>query len=125
MALLNGFRSRSCPVCDDVAIRPDPPTASRRPIDVERTTAALIRRTAAGQMRVLRADVALEDMLPLAESELRYTVVSFLQCMHCHATKLWGLCIRGEPLYRTEAPGAELRWRWQPVPPRHEWVPVA
>lgn len=93
-----------------------------RPINVEDTIQALIRLTSADKMRVLRADVPLEDMIALAESELRYTIVCFLMCQECHSTKFWGLCIRGQPSYRTFEHGAEKKWRWESVPPRSEWA---
>lgn len=73
-------------------------------------------------MRVLRADVPLEDMIALAESELRYTIVCFLRCQTCHSTKFWGLYVRGRPSYRTLEDGAEKKWRREPVPPRSEWA---
>ncbi|MFT4234182.1 MAG: hypothetical protein QM607_04165 [Microbacterium sp.] len=98
-----------CPVCDAAVVR----RGSRSWIDVEATNAALIDLVRRGEMRVLRGDVPLEDMIALAESELRYTVVSFLACHRCQNTKFWGLCIRGEPVYRTCRP----RWLAQAAAP--------
>lgn len=112
----------ACPVCDAVVVRNPRPAHSGDEIRVPETIRALVTATAAGDMHVLRADVPLHDMLALAESERKYTIVCFLACRSCHATKFWGLHIRGNPVYRTVARGSENSWNWQPVPPRRTWA---
>ena len=111
-----------CTVCDEVVVRSSNPAIARNPISIQATIQVLVCLTKAGKMRLLRADVPLEDMVALAGSELRYTIVCFLECQKCSATKFWGLCIRGEPSYRTCEHGAENDWPWEPVPPRSEWA---
>lgn len=115
-------KASPCPVCDEVVVRSSNAARAGGPISIPDTIQALLCLIAADKMRLLRADVPLEDMLALAGSELRYTIVCFLECQRCRATKFWNLCIRGEPLYRTCEPGAEKDWPWEPVPPRSEWT---
>ena len=91
-------------------------------VDVLGTTAELADRVAEGRMRYLRGDVPLEDMIDLARSELRYTIVSFLECADCGQVKFWGLCIRGAPIYKTVDAGVPAAWKWEPVPSRETWA---
>lgn len=73
-------------------------------------------------MRVLRGDVPLEDMLALLESERKYMISSYLECLDCGRTWHWGLCVRGNPLLRTVDRAAVEHHRWETVPPREEWA---
>jgi hypothetical protein len=66
--------------------------------------------------------VPLEDMLALAESDRKYTIVSFLECDACGRTWFWGLCIRGQPILKVVEPSAPASWRWEEVPARHLWA---
>ncbi len=93
-------------------------------IDVVATTDALASHVHSGRMRYLRGDVPLEQMVSLAESDRKYTIVSFLQCTECERTRFWGLCIRGAPIYRVVEADAPERWLWEPVPPASEWMPA-
>jgi hypothetical protein len=61
-------------------------------------------------------------MLDLAYSDLKYTIVSFLECRDCRRTIFWGLCIRGEPILRYAEPAEVERWSWDAVPPRARWA---
>lgn len=107
-----------CKTCDSVGV----PGVRALPWDIEATTQALIQRVGEGGMRELRYDVALEDMLPLLESDLKYTIVSFVECLDCRRVLFWGLCIRGNPILR-HADRAEIdRWPWSAVPPRQRWA---
>ena len=72
------------------------------------TAQALIDRVDSKRMELLRSDVPLADMVDLAESDLKYTIASYLRCRDCDATVFWGLCIRGEPVDR-EVPAADVR----------------
>lgn len=89
---------------------------------IEQTTAALAERVRSGEMRYVRGDVPLEDMLALAESDLKYTIVSFLECGACGTTWFWGLCIRGAPILKIVEASAPESWRWESVPPRQLWM---
>jgi hypothetical protein len=110
----------SCATCDTAVVHDDgkPP----HDIDVTATSDALRDRVSDGRMLFLRGDVPLEDMLALAESDLKYTIVSFLACVDCGRTRFWGLCIRGAPIYRIAEPAEVSNWRWSPVPPREQWA---
>lgn len=91
-------------------------------VDIVKTSAALEERVVEGRMRIVRADVPLGDMLALAESDRKFTIVSFLTCESCGRTRFWGLSIRGAPTYRVVEAGAPATWPWEAVPPRHLWA---
>ena len=91
-------------------------------VDAPSTTANLIERVRDGRMQYLRGDVPLEDMVDLAEADMKYTIVSYLRCSVCEQTQLWGLCIRGAPIYKPVASDAPSRWPWSEVPPRELWT---
>lgn len=110
----------TCAVCDSALIRGD--GAPPHDVDIARTSRELGLRVDSGQMRYLRGDVALEEMLPLAESEMKYTIVSFLECTACGQTRFWGLCVRGAPIYRIADPEELSRWQWEPIPSRELWL---
>ncbi len=112
-----------CATCDTAAV--ELPLGRRTTLDPAATIEALSARVAAGRMRVLRGDVPLADMLPLASSDLKYTIASFLECLDCGRTRFWGLCIRGEPSYRVVDRRDVARWPWEPVPARERWAPAA
>lgn len=108
----------ACATCDSAGV----PGRGTMPWDIEATTADLQARVSAGRMRELRGDVPLEDMLALLESELKYTVVTCLECLDCGRVLLWGLCIRGNPiLEHVERSRVESR-PWGTVPPRERWA---
>jgi hypothetical protein len=109
-----------CEICDGALVYLD--EVSRRDINVTATTNALSALVAAGRMRVLCGDVPIDDMLDLARSEMKYTIVTFLGCEECHRTRFWGLCIRGTPKYEVSEPGAELLWPWERIPRRKTWA---
>ena len=73
-------------------------------------------------MRYVRGDVPLEDMVALAESDLKYTIVSYLECEDCGSTRFWGLCIRGAPVYRVAQADAPATHPWSDVPARELWA---
>jgi hypothetical protein len=92
------------------------------PWNIDATTRALIQRVDDGRMRELRGDVPLADMIPLLESELKYTITSVLECLDCGRALLWGLCVRGNPILR-HVERAEIEHRpWGTVPPRERWA---
>lgn len=108
-----------CDTCDTAVVRND-----RKPphdIDITATIDALSDRVRRGRMRFVSGDVPLEDMLDLAYSELRYTIVSFLRCEDCGRMRFWGLCIRGAPVYKVVEDSAPHQWTWESVPPREAW----
>lgn len=90
--------------------------------DIDATTDALLRRVASGRMRERRGDVPLADMIALLESELKYTVVAYLDCLDCGRVLLWGLCVRGAPILRHAEPAETDRRPWGAVPPRRRWA---
>lgn len=98
------------------------PGAGAIPWDIDATTDALILRARAGTMRELRHDVPLEDMVPLLESDMKYTIVSFVECLDCGRVLFWGLCIRGAPILRHTDRSEIDRWQWGTVPPRELWA---
>jgi hypothetical protein len=107
-----------CKTCDSAGV----PGIGALPWDIDATTEALIDRVSAGRMRELRHDVPLEDMIPLLESELKYTIVSYVECLDCGRVLFWGLCIRGNPILR-HADRTEIdRRQWSAVPPRRRWA---
>ena len=107
-----------CEICDTVGA----PGVGSSPWDIDATTEALLQRVSTGAMRELRHDVPLEDMIPLLESDLMYTITSFMECRNCERVLFWGLCIRGNPILR-HADRAEVdRWPWSPAPPREQWA---
>ncbi|NYF18223.1 hypothetical protein HDC37_003079 [Microbacterium sp. AK009] len=112
--------TEACETCDPVVVRNNgrPP----HDVDVVRTTDALIRRVESGRMRYLGGDVPLEDMVALAKSDLKCTIVSYLTCGECRRTWFWGLCIRGAPIYKPVAPDAPALHPWSAVPPREQWA---
>lgn len=107
-----------CETCTTAGV----PSDGAIPWDVDATTAALIERVRAGRMIELRHDVPLEDMLMLLESELKYTISSFLECVDCGRVLFWGLCIRGNPILRCADRTEVDRWPWGPVPARARWA---
>ncbi|WP_378148150.1 hypothetical protein ACFJGV_07985 [Cnuibacter sp. UC19_7] len=109
-----------CEVCDFVAVRR--PDHGERVVDIEATQRRLGERLDDGRMRVLRADVPLADMMPLAEADLKYTIVLFARCETCGTTWFHGLCIRGRPVHKPVEDGAEERWPWEEVPARELWA---
>jgi len=107
-----------CQTCGTVGV----PGAGAIPWDIGATTQTLLQRVRTGRMRVLRGDVPLEDMVALLESDLKYTVASFLECRDCGRVLFWGLCIRGNPILRHAGRREVDRWRWDTVPPRERWA---
>ncbi|MET0812047.1 MAG: hypothetical protein ABWY03_03260 [Microbacterium sp.] len=109
-----------CEVCDTALVHDDgkPP----HDIDIARTSAALQERVDSGLMHYVRGDVPLEDMLPLAESDLKFSIVSYLMCGDCGRMRFWGLCIRGAPIFKVVEVTAPSTWRWGDVPPRERWA---
>ncbi|WP_182524284.1 hypothetical protein [Nocardioides dongkuii] len=97
-----------CSCCDEVAVR------SGDRLDLLATQANVEARLAAGRLRVLRADVPVDQMVALLERDTKYTIVSYLACVTCGATYFWGLCIRGEPIWRRVEPDAHLTHPWSP-----------
>lgn len=91
-------------------------------VDVAKTIEALEERVDRGRMRYLRGDVPLEDMLALTASDLKYTIVSFLECEECGRTRFWGLCVRGAPSYKVVDADAPSTWPWDAVPSRALWT---
>ncbi|TFD52933.1 hypothetical protein E3T55_05840 [Cryobacterium frigoriphilum] len=112
--------SATCDTCEPAFIRTAAPPPHN--VDVVGTINALASRVASGRMRYLRGDVPLMDMLDLARSELKFTIVSFMQCEDCGAVKFWGLCIRGAPIYKTVGAERPALYQWDPVPPRQSWA---
>jgi hypothetical protein len=109
-----------CDVCTSVAAYRD--SYGERVLDIRTTEDRLAERLDAGQMRVLRGDVPLRDMLALAESDLKFTIVLFAKCEVCGTTWFYGLCIRGQPTYKPTRGGAENEWPWSKVPERELWA---
>jgi len=110
----------ACEICETAVIR----NAGKRPYDIDalRTIEAVKLRVDSGQMRYVRADAPLEDMVALAESELTYTINSYLECRQCRRTWFWGLCIRGAPVYKPVEADAPAKHLWQVVPARERWA---
>lgn len=115
-----GAMDVSCDVCETALVHNDgkPP----HDIAIQLTSDELERRVNDGRMRFIRGDVPLGDMLALAESDLKFTIVSYLECLACGRTWFWGLCIRGAPIYKAVDADAPLRERWEEVPPRERWA---
>ena len=110
----------SCDVCETALVHNDgtPP----HDIAIQRTSEELQRRVNEGRMRFIHGDVPLGDMLALAMSDLKFTIISYLECLACGRTWFWGLCIRGAPIYRPVDANAPLQERWEEVPPRERWA---
>lgn len=110
----------ACRTCETALVR----SAGEPPhnIDVVRTIDALIFRVNSERMRFLRGDVPLGDMVALAQSDLKYTIVSYLECLECGRTWFWGLSIRGAPIYKTVDADAPAKHPWREVPARERWV---
>jgi hypothetical protein len=107
-----------CKTCDSAGV----PGIGALPWDIDATTEALIDRVSTGRMRELRGDVPLEDMIPLLESDLKYTIVSFVECLDCGRVLFWGLCVRGNPILRHADRTEVDRWQWSEVPARERWA---
>jgi hypothetical protein len=107
-------------VCDGALVR----NGGRPPhdIDIAGTSAALQEHVRSGRMTYVRGDVPLEDMLPLAESDMKFTIVSYLLCGECGRTRFWGLCIRGAPIFKAVEATAAAAWPWETVPARELWA---
>ncbi|MEH1098681.1 hypothetical protein [Micromonospora sp. CPCC 205561] len=82
-------------------------------IDSSRTTANLLQRVALGDMVLLRADCPLERTTAIFESETRYTLRHYLGCRVCDRTILYGLCVRGLPIYRHVDADEPVTVRWE------------
>lgn len=94
-------------------------------IDIAATTAALQDRVAAGRMREVAGDVPLADMIDLFAADMKYTIVSFLECLDCGQLLEWGLCIRGAPIFKhIGASTLDAKW-WDEVPERFKWIGTA
>ncbi len=83
-------------------------------IDVAGTTGSLLDRVRAGEMVLLRADCPLELTGEILAAETRYTLRHYLRCRLCEQTMLYGLCIRGEPIFRPADPDEPLTVAWEP-----------
>nr|WP_241249435.1 DUF6357 family protein [Agrococcus sp. KRD186] len=114
---------QSCATCDSALVRSDgkPPYD----IDIDATTQALQDRVAAGRMRAIVGDVPLADMIDLFASDMKYTIVSFLECLDCTRLLEWGLAIRGAAIFKHVDPAVLDRMRWSEVPPRLAWAGAA
>lgn len=73
-----------CDVCTSVAAYRM--SYGERELDVRITEDRLAERLDDGRMHVLRADVPLRDMVPLAESDLKYTIALLAKCAACGTT---------------------------------------
>lgn len=113
----------TCDVCETALVHDDgrPP----HDIDVQQTCNALKLRVERDQMRYVRTEVPIEDMPALAESDLKYTIVSYLECRQCERTWFWGLCIRGAPIFTPVDADDPAKHPWDPVPPRELWAQPA
>lgn len=109
----------TCPTCDTAGVADE---ARHGGIDIVATTDALIQRVDDGRMRVVRGDVPLTDMVALLESDMKYTIVTYLSCTDCERTVFWGLCIRGAPILKHVDASRPERHSWEPVPPRERWA---
>jgi len=81
-------------------------------INIKATNDELIKRCNAGKMHVIRGDCPLEMMLSLLEADTVYTIVQFLHCNVCGKTIFWGLCIRGDPIFKIVERYEVEQWRW-------------
>ncbi|MEU4620939.1 hypothetical protein AB0G04_13300 [Actinoplanes sp. NPDC023801] len=82
-------------------------------IDVDATTVRLLGHTRTGTMVLQRADCPLEQTGKILEAETRYTLRHYLRCRSCDRTVLYGLCIRGEPVFRDAEPDEPLTVPWE------------
>jgi hypothetical protein len=112
--------SEPCPVCDSVVV----PYAEPHPHDIDPfpTNERLAELVRSGAMRYIRGDVPVEDMTDLLVADLKYTIVSFLECETCGGLRMWGLCVRGAPIYRVAEADEVDRWPWEDAPPRERWT---
>lgn len=112
-----------CTTCDSALVRSDgePP----HDIDIAATIAALHERVVAGRMREVAGDVPLVDMVDLFASDMKYTIVSYLECSECDRLLFWGLCIRGAPIFRHVDHARLATHRWEEVPDRATWTGAA
>lgn len=78
-----------------------------------------------GRMREVACDVPLSDMVDLFAADVKYTIVSFLECLDCGRLLEWGLCIRGAPIFAHVDPSALEAVRWDEVPDRSKWLGAA
>jgi len=111
-----------CEVCDGAEVRrPSTWDPHVMLLDWNATTANVMRGLEAGQMTYVRFDVPVEDMSLLAQSELKYTIMTYLRCEVCGRDRAMGLCIRGEPIFRVAQPGDAEGWPWEKVPDESLW----
>lgn len=82
-----------CDICTSVAAYRA--SYGHRVLDIGTSEDRLAERLDAGQVRVLRGDVPLRDMMALATSNLKFSIVLFTKCEVCGTTWFYGLCIRG------------------------------
>ena len=111
-----------CLTCEPALVRAD--AGSPHDVDVVATTDALRSLVEEGRIRVKRGDVPLADMLDLLDSEQKYTIVSYLECLACGRTIFWGLCVRGAPVFRYVTAAEVSAHRWEEVPPRERWAGI-
>ena len=111
-----------CPTCDTALVRSD--STPPHDIEITATTAALRERVAGGRMREVAGDVPLVDMLDLFAADMKYTVVSYLECPECDRLLYWGLCIRGAPIFEHVDDARLAAHRWDEVPDRTTWAGV-
>lgn len=97
-------------MCDGVPVHWD---TDRPMLNVSATTDRLRERVAAGDMALLRADCPLEQTVAMLEAERKYTLNHYLRCLRCGRTVFYGLCIRGEPIYRHVEWDAPVTVAWE------------
>lgn len=114
---------QACATCDSALVRSE----GRPPydIDMDATTEALQDRVADGRMRVVAGDVPLAAMIDLFAADMKYTIVSFLECLDCTRLLQWGLAIRGAAIFKHVEPSVLDRMRWSEVPSRLAWIGAA
>jgi len=52
------------------------------------------------EMEIYAADCPIEKIMETVEKEEHYTICTYLKCLKCKNYYFFGICIRGEPVYK-------------------------
>lgn len=52
------------------------------------------------EMEIYAADCLIEKIMEIVEKEEHYTICTYLKCLNCKNYYFFGICIRGEPVYK-------------------------
>lgn len=119
-----GGTRQPCPCCDAEVMTVEQTYPSGQvALEVGPTQRAIEERLSDGRFEVIRADVPVDEIVDLLISDTKYTIITYLRCTVSNETILWGLAIRGTPIYQHVLPMAPFVRRWEDGYPRVDNAP--